>query len=270
MKNIYKILLILLIICGSVFLLNTDTSFAKKKKKGPVQLDIQTRDGFHITGQLDIPKNASVKNRVPLVVFLHSIGKDSNEWGTFPSEINSGLGVATLAIDFRGHGKSIINKNSKKVYWQYFKTAEFKKYPYDIVDVLKDIKEHYPEIDTSKIAVAGTSLGANMGLMAGSLGINAKTIIMFSPMLDYKGYDLRLSIVKYGNHPLLFIVSKKDSYPYSSCLELIKFAQGKKLLKVYPWGGDGIKLLKFQPDCKPLIKNWIKESLIDKNAKSKH
>lgn len=269
MKKFHKILSFLLIVFLCVFLFAADASFAKKKKKGPIELDIQVRDGFHIIGQIYIPKKTTVKNKVPLVIFLHSIGKDSTEWGTFPSTVKEQLKVATLNVDLRGHGKSILNKNSRKVYWQNFRDKDFKKYPYDVIDVLKYIKEQYPEIDNSKVVFVGASLGANTALMTGSYGVNAKTIIMLSPMLQYKGYDLRLPIVKYGNHPLLFMVSKKDVYPYQSCLELIKFAQGKKLLKVYPYGGSGVNLVKFQPDAKSIIINWIKESLFPKQQKAK-
>ena len=246
-----------------MFLINTDASFAKKKKKGPVELDIQTRDGFHIIGMLAKPPKTTVKHKVPLVIFLHSIGEDSTEWGTFPAEVKEKLKVATLTLDLRGHGKSILNKNSRKIYWQNFQNKDYKKFPYDIVDVIKYLKDQYPELDSSKTALVGTSLGANVALISGSYGLDIKTVIMLSPMLNYKGFDLRLPIVKYGNHPLLFIVSKKDKYPYDSCLELIKFVQGKKMLKVYPYGGTGVTLIKFQPDAKPLILDWLKESLLN-------
>ncbi|MEI8389600.1 MAG: alpha/beta fold hydrolase [bacterium] len=269
MKNFRKIFSILMIVFLCVFLVNTDASFAKKKKKGPVELDIQVRDGFHIIGLLDKPKKTTVKNKVPLVIFLHSIGEDSTEWGTFPSEVKDKLKVATLNVDLRGHGKSILNKNSRKIHWQNFQDKTFGKFPYDVVDILKYIKDQHPEIDSSRVAIVGASLGANTALMAGSYGVNIKTIIMLSPMLQYKGFDLRLPIVKYGNHPLLFMVSKKDRYPYQSCIELIKFAQGKKLLKSYPFGGSGVNLVKFQPDAKPLITNWINESFFPQPKKVK-
>lgn len=267
MNNLRKIFSFLLIFFLCVFLFSADASFAKKKKKGAVEVDIQVRDGFHIIGMIDVPEKTTVKNKVPLVVFLHSIGEDSAEWGTFPLEVKEQLRVATLNINLRGHGKSILNKNSKKVYWQNFQDKDYKKFPYDVIDVLKYIKDQYPEIDSSRVALVGASLGANTALMTGSYGVNAKTIIMLSPMLNYKGYDLRLPIVKYGNHPLLFIVSKKDRYPYQSCVELIKFAQGKKLLKAYPSGGTGVSLVKFKPDAKSLIINWIKESLFTQPKK---
>lgn len=250
-------------------LFSADASFAKKKKKGAVEVDIQVRDGFHVVGLLDIPKKTTIKNKAPLVVFLHSIGKDSNEWGNFPASVKDQLNVATLNLNARGHGKSILNKNGRKVYWQNLREKEYKKMPYDVVDVLKYIKEQYPEIDSTKVAFVGVSMGANTGLMTGSYGANVKTIIMISPMLSYKGFDLRLPIVKYGNHPLLFMVSKKDNYPYTSCLELIKFAQGKKMLKVYPFGGDGVNLIKFQPDAKPYIINWLKECLLNDKSGNK-
>lgn len=268
MSNMRKILSILLIAFLCVFMLNIDVSFAKKKKKGAVELDVQTRDGFHIISKLDIPKKTTVKNKVPLVVFMHSIGEDSTEWGTFPETLKDSLHVATLRIDFRGHGKSLVNKRGRKVYWQNFQDVEYKKFPYDVIDTLNYVKTQYPEIDSSKVAFVGASLGANIALMTGSYGVNAKTIVMLSPMLNYKGFDLRLPIVKYGNHPLLFMASKKDRYPYDSCIELIKFAQGKKMLKTYPYGGDGVDLVRFQPDAKPLITNWIRESLFG-NAKQK-
>jgi len=268
--NIYrKISIFLLIIFLGVFLFTADTSFAKKKKKGAVEVDIQVRDGFHIIGQLDIPAKTTIKNKAPMVVFLHSIGKDYTEWGTFPAAIKDQLNVATLNVNLRGHGKSFLNKNSKKIYWQNFQSKDYQAFPYDVIDVLKYIKEQYPEIDSSRVAIVGTSLGANTALMTGSYGVKAKTIIMLSPMLNYKGFDLRLPIVKYGDHPLLFIVSKKDKYSYQSCLELIKFAQGKKQLKVYPYGGNGVNLIKFQPDAKPLIVNWIKTSLFPQPQKEK-
>lgn len=268
MNNFRKILSLLLIVFLCLCLFSADESFAKKKKKGSVEITVPVRDGFNIVGKLDIPHKTTIKNKVPLVVFLHSIGADTTEMGTFPAEISQQMRTATLVIDQRGHGKSILNKKSKKMYWQNMPDKEYKKLPFDLIDVLKYIKEQYPEIDSSKVAFIGTGLGATTSLMAGSYGANAKTIILISPMLNYKGFDLRLPIVGYGNHPLLFIASKKDKYSYESCVELIKFAQGKKQLKAYPKGGDGAVLIKFQPDAKPLIINWLKEGLLSKSPKT--
>lgn len=266
MNKFIRFIFVVLIAVMCTLLLSVEDSVAKKKKRGPVELDIQVKDGFHLIGQLDIPKKAKVKNKVPLVVFLHSIGNDSTEWGSFPLIVKETVNVATLTLDFRGHGKSIRNGKNKKVYRQYFSDKSYKKFPDDVLDVLKYIRKEYPEIDCSKIALTGSNLGANMGLMAGSYSIKdesitVKTIIMISPLLKYKGFDLRLPIVRYGKNPLLLLVSKKDNYSYQSCLELVKFAQGKKSVKVYPFGGNGVSLIKFQKEAGILIIDHLKTEL---------
>ncbi len=267
MNQMRKTLILLIAVVMCIFLFTGDYSFAKKKKKGPIEIDVQVRDGFHIISQLNIPPKTTIKNKVPVVVFLHSIGVDSSEWGNLPVSVKENLKVATLNINMRGHGKSILNKNNKKVYWTYFSEKSYQKFPYDVIDVLKYLKENYPEIDTSRIVLIGSGLGANISVMVGSSGVNAKTIVMLSPMIKYKGFDIRLPIVKYGKHPLLFMVSKKDTYSYQSCIELMKFAQGKKMLKTYPYGGTGVNLIKFHADAKPFIINWIKDSLFPQQKK---
>jgi len=251
-----------LFILVCIFLFAVNPAFAAKKKK-PVELEITSYDGFKLGATLDVPNYATIENKAPLVIFLHSICKSQIGWNDFPKEVKVHLDVATLNVDLRGHGKSIRNKNNKRLYWQKLKLSDFKKMPEDITEVLKYIEKEYPEIDSGNIAIIGSSLGATVGLMAASYETkeNIKTVIMLSPMLEYKGFDLRLPIVKYGNHPLLFIVSEKDKYPYESSQELIKFPQGKKLLKAYPFGGHGEDLLVFQPESRNFIFKWLEASL---------
>lgn len=254
-----------ILICFCVFAILSQGALAasKQQKNKPVELEIKSYDGFKIVSTLYIPKYATVKTKAPLVIFLHSICQDYRNWGKFPQEIKDSLNVAILNLDLRGHGRSVRNKDGKSRHWQNLSPAEFKKMPEDIIEVLNFLKTEYPEIDHGKIAIVGASLGATVGLMSASFGDNIDTVIMFSPMLEYKGFDLRLPIVKYGKHPLLFIVSKKDKYAYESCKELIKYPQGKKKLEVYPFGGHGEALLEFQPDSGKIVAKWLKDNFFD-------
>jgi len=259
-KNYFSYIKIILI-CTCVFI--TQAVFASKMRK-PFEVEIKSYDGFKLIGQMDIPDYASMETKAPLVIFLHSINKNHLAWGEYPKEVKDTLHVATLNLDLRGHGKSKIKENGKKLHWQNLVLADFKKMPEDLLEVIKFIEKEYPEINNKKIAVVGASLGATMGLITASyMEKNIDTVIMLSPMLEYKEFDLRLPIVKYGKHPLLFIVSKKDQYPYESSQELIKFAQGEKKLQVYPYGGHGEDLLKFQPESKDLILKWLKDNFAD-------
>jgi hypothetical protein len=72
--------------------------YAAGKSAGSTVIQYQAKDGFNITGILDIPTGASVKKKVPLVIFLHSLGGSRLDWGTFPNSVKS-LGAATLNLD---------------------------------------------------------------------------------------------------------------------------------------------------------------------------
>jgi len=258
-------LFILLCVLGFVFA--AGPSFAAKSRK-PVEIEVSSCDGFKVKAKLDIPEYASIEYKAPLVIFLHSIQKSHIEWGGLPEEIKEMFDVAVLNVDLRGHGNSIYNKNNKKVHWQNLSNAHFQKMPEDILEIFKFLEREYPEIDTKNTAIIGSSLGATVGMMTASYDKSdrIKTVILLSPMLQYKGFDLRLPIVEYGQKPLLLLVSEKDKYSYESSKELIKFAQGKKLLMEYPFGGHGEDLLVFQPESVPLIMAWLEDSLDRKQA----
>ncbi|MDD3013534.1 MAG: alpha/beta fold hydrolase [Candidatus Gastranaerophilales bacterium] len=235
---------------------------AAGKSSGTTVIQYQGKDGFNITGVLDVPNEASVKKKVPLVIFLHSLGGSKRDWKTLPNLVK-GLGCATLNIDLRGHGQSILDRRSKKRYWPNFKNLEFSKYPDDVNQGIKYIKDNYPEINVSKIAIIGSDIGANTAILAGSKDFRkVKALILLSPTSFYKGLDTRIPLADYGIHPVLIIVSQSDRYAYNDSTDLIKYAQGKKQLKVYPFGGSGVDLLQFQPESKSLIVDWIKTNFI--------
>lgn len=242
----------------SIFLNFSTAAYAAGKAVGPTIIQYQSKDGFNIAGVLDVPKNASVNKKAPLVIFLHSLGGSKSDWGTFPNSVKS-LGYATLALDLRGHGLSILDKKNKKKYWPNFKQKEYSKYSDDVNMGIKYLKDNYPEINANKVAIIGANIGADTAILAGSKSSsNIKTLILMSPFSHYKGIDARIPLVEYGTHPVLILVSKSDHFVYNDSSQLIKYAQGKKQLKVYPFGGNGISLLKFQPASKTVILDWLK------------
>jgi pimeloyl-ACP methyl ester carboxylesterase len=237
--------------------------WAAKKQSGPVEIQFQAKDGFNLVGELDIPKGKSIKNKANLVIFLHSLGRSSLDWKDFPVKVKE-LDVAVLTFDLRGHRRSIFDKNDKKKYWQNFNHTEFRKYPDDIVAAMDYIRQHYPEIDTKKIAIIASNISANASIVAASKNNKViQTLILLSPSTSYKGIETRIPMVNYGKHPVLTIVSMKDEFSYQGTLELLKYAQGAKELKAYPNGGNGMDLLKFQPESQTLIINWLKTHFLD-------
>jgi len=229
---------------------------------GVSEVQFASKDGFSLTGSLYLPKNKSLKNKVPLVILLHSLGKTRIDWEDFPIKIKN-MGAAVLVMDLRGHGKSILDKKNKRKYWQNFSDKEFQKFPDDVDAAIKYIKQQYPDININKTGIIGADVGANAAIVGASrYSQYVKTLILLSPTTDFKGIETRIPMVAYGAHPVLIFVSRGDRFSYIGSSELIKYAQGIKQLKVYPSGGNGMRLLEFQPETQKLMIDWLGKYLI--------
>lgn len=231
------------------------------KKSGPSTIEITTKDGFILVGTVDLPAFASLKKKVPLVIFLHSLGHTKDSWFSLPQKTKS-LGYAVLTLDLRGHGESIIDGKARKSYWTNFKPNDFQKLPGDVLDTISYVKTSYPEINSSKIAIVGADIGANAAIIAASKdNKDIKTLILLSPTMEQKKLETPVSLVAYGSHPLLIMVSKRDKFAYYQSSELIKYGQGIKTLKVFPSGGNGTDLVGFRPESNSIILDWLKKNL---------
>ncbi|MDD3150390.1 MAG: alpha/beta hydrolase [Candidatus Gastranaerophilales bacterium] len=258
-KKFFTILLALLIIFSNV----CSDAYAKKSSDKFAIIQFQSTDGFNLIGDLVIPKKASRKNKVQLVIFAHALGRSKDDWSDLLKKVQ-GLNVATLNLDLRGHGQSILNANEKLSYWRNYSDKTFVKYPDDIKSAIKYIKDFYPEIDSTQIALIGANIGANASIVAAkSSKENVKALVLLSPTLEYKGIKTPIALLDYGEHPILLMASEKDKFTYEDCKKLIKYAQGNKVFKIYSFGGNGLDLIKFQPDSQDYIINWLSTQFIN-------
>ena len=263
--NSKKVFCFILVAILGLMLINAQEIWAVKKKSGPTEIQFAAKDGFNLVGVIDIPKNKSVKNKLPLVIFLHSLGRNNLDWYGYPEKVKE-MGAATLSMDLRGHGKSILNKKNKRRYWPAFKNKDFQKYPDDIISTINYVRQQYPEINTSKVAVIAADVSANAAIIAASQNNRTiKTLVLISPSLSYKGLETRIPLVGYGKNPVLLMASRKDKMAFEDSSELIKYVQGYKVLKVFPEGGGGMDMLRFQPQAKNIVNEWLKNHFI--NAK---
>ena len=233
-------------------------AFAAAKGGLTKNIEIETKDKVLLEGIIELPKSATAKHKVPLVIMLHSLGSRKEVYNSFVEDLRS-RGIASVRFDLRGHGESIGNSvNNRKTYWQQYSNKTFQKYPDDIITVLDFIKDNFQQVDTNKTAIIAADISANSSILAANNKI--KTLVLLSPCIDFKGIKTSVKLVDYGNHPILFIVSKKDKFGYYQSSELIKYAQGKKVLKVLDFGGMGDRIIKLNPSAKVVILQWIDEN----------
>ena len=257
-----KKIIILILFCSFVFISSAANAAVNKKTKKTIHnIEIQSRDEVILAGTLVLPESANVKNRVPMVVLLHSLGSNKEAYSQLALDLKN-MNIASLSIDSRGHGQSVTKLNGKKSYWQNYSNKIFQKYPDDITEFLDYINEHYVAIDTARLGFLGADVNANAAAIAASKSkYNIKTLVLVSPSLEFKGLQMSSALVKYGNKPITIIVTQNDKYHYQNARELEKYAQGQVNFITTKVGGTGDSIIKLNPYLNKVIADWFAKYL---------
>lgn len=254
------ILIITVILMGLPFFqtiadANTNTKAKTKTKKNKVvKIEYETQDKFLISAKLVYPKT---KEKIyPLVVLLHSIGENSEQWALLPDKLLES-GFAVLKVDLRGHGESIYNIDLNKKYWQNLSLKAYAKYPNDIDGLLNYIQQEYKNISFSHYAIIGADIGANTAILASQLMKNKPfAIALISPQTKFKGLYIPIALADLPNTNILFVYSKLDNKTVKEVKSLKRFAQAEIKEQIYPAGGTGMVLIKNNKDADYDIVNW--------------
>lgn len=212
---------------------------AKPKKKKVIsskhKIEFVTRDKFILVGDLYFANTASDK---PLVVCLHSFSMNAQVWKDLAQNLRQ-KGYNVLAMDLRGHGRSVYNENLKLKSRYYYKQDTWQKLPKDVYDAVKYVKANYPKINCDETIIIGADIGASAGTIgAMSLSKPPQKIILISPMLEFKGLKMPIRTNKFINTKIMMVLAKTDRI-------LINFnTKTPPLIKHYPVGGPGNQLIK--------------------------
>lgn len=225
------------------------------------EITITSEDGFVMHGWLDYP--AQKKAHYPIVFFAHQFGADHTIWKEMAGEFNQ-KGYATLMVDLRGHGKSImkngttvkINADTRMDYIasaieESKKNVGFEKITGDLSQWLSKLSSE-KEIDMHKLILVGSSLGAGAII---PLMVEAEPIALIA--LSPGGGDeeaIKTSLM-YSETPSLFIAGKDD--PLGAQERAIAYTKEalRGSLVLISSDGHGAVLL---PRVKPYIDGFLK------------
>jgi len=107
-------------------------------------------DNLKIRGKVLFPYSASTESPVPGVVLCHGFGSSHKQMET-SARLLAGRGIATIIFDFRGHCSSEGSLDAGMVN--------------DIFNAWNILRD-YPEVDKSRMGLAGHSLGAMSSIIA--------------------------------------------------------------------------------------------------------
>ena len=226
-----------------IFVLFLIPNVSAAKKKSPTikhKIEILSRDKFILSGDIYLTEQKSNK---PLVVALHSFSLNSTVWDDLAQNLRL-KGYNVLAMDLRGHGRSIYNEGLKLKSRYKFTKKDWQKLPYDVLDSINYIKDNYPNINCNDIIFVGADIGASAGVLAGtSLNKQPVKFVMISPMLNFKGLYIPIKITSYTDTKFLIMLSKSDKILFNF------YTKDKPIIKTYPVGGPGNQLVKTNPEA---------------------
>ena len=153
---------------------NENNEKAKKRTPKESKVNFPTSDGLNLAAIYELPKS---DKKIPAVIFIHQGGSSKEEWHALKLWENLiGNGYAVLAFDLRIHGESDKDEGG---YANLFRNPN--RAPLDLQAAIKFLKAD-KRIDTDKIAVIGSSVGANLALIATTdKSYSVKTGISISP-----------------------------------------------------------------------------------------
>lgn len=251
--------IILFILTLFLILINTEAQAAQNITRKEIKA--VASDGFNIKATLSYPKNSKQKE-YSTVVLLHSLGYNSGWWGELPKDLLD-KGYAVLAIDLRGHGGSVYNSKLARVSWKSLKNTAYAKYPDDIIQVIKTVKdENTKKTFFNNWAIVGSDIGASAGVIAADkYPVNPKTIVMISPVVKTKGLDIPVNIAHLDKVDFLSVTGTGETASKDSEAYLRKFAQEEFMSFQSESKTSGMLMLKNDPDLPKMIAEWISEYL---------
>jgi len=211
-------------------------------QRGQNAVTFTTADGVTLAGTY----YPAGKQGVPGVVLVHMVGGQQSDWVVL-ADLLQRSGLAVLTFDLRGHGKSGGSR-------------EWGKMTDDVAAAYRFLTSR-PEVDGTRVALVGASIGANLALNFAAGEPAIKSLVLISPGLDYRGVKTEAAMKAYSSRPLLLVASKADTYAAQTVDTLHNLATGKNKMQLYDNAGHGTQMLGKAAGLDDLILNWLQETL---------
>jgi pimeloyl-ACP methyl ester carboxylesterase len=147
------------------------------------EVEIQSADGLAIHGTLSRPPGEAA---VPVVVLAHQMCSDRDEWSAPAHDWVAAFGargIATLAIDLRGHGHSKVwpDGSTHDLCKEIEDPAAAGLYAAMVDDVKAAVGYARTAAKAPRVAIMGGSIGANSALVAFADDPEVAIVVALSP-----------------------------------------------------------------------------------------
>jgi dienelactone hydrolase len=214
--------------------------------------DVTFSSGVNLTGYLTT-SNATPAGS-PGVLLIHQYMSNDEQWGQWP-EVLVAKGYRVLAFNLRGHGDSDPYGDNLIGILSDPDAA-----PVDVRAALAYLVGE-GQADPTRIAIIGTSIGANLTVEAAIADL-AKTYVSLSSRETAAGVFAGGSVT--GMSSVFYLASENDSAgtQATDAQTMYDATTDPREIKIYAGTADhGVAILNNQSDSRGLIETWLEDTL---------
>ncbi|MFA6447435.1 MAG: alpha/beta hydrolase [Patescibacteria group bacterium] len=222
----------------------------------PEAISFKTFDGVKIVG--DWYPSATT---IGVAILLHMMPLDRKSWAPF-QQVLAKYSIASLAIDLRGHGESVVmDGTDTKLDYKKFTDDQHVQYINDVSAALDWlVNKSYAK---DRIMLVGASIGANIAMAMLEDEPALAGAVLLSPG-NYRGIDA-VELAQYVKTRQAIWTAGSDSddtEAYEAAKAIVDTcAASRKQFVAYKNAGHGIHLFKSDPKLMDNLAAWMKESL---------
>ena len=207
---------------------------------------LRAMDGTTLSAVWHAPASAA-----PAVLLVHMLTRSHADWDLTAEALSvSGFGV--LALDLRGHGASDGNSAALGSMQQDVQAG---------VDWLKARSD----VLSSRIGIAGASLGASLAVLVASIDPTVRSIALLSPASEYRSVRCEAAMRRFAERSgaVMLVASTGDPYALRSAHHFEAMVTGARDLRVVDGtNAHGTTLLSVRPELIGSLVDWFRRSLL--------
>lgn len=225
----------------------------KKDQESMERVEFLTQDDIKIVGDYYAPEGGRhiTNGESRGVLLVHMMPADRKSWTSFAEKLQK-KGFPVLALDLRGHGESEGGPRGYK----NFSDAEHQTSKLDVLEGAKFLRSK--RVDAFHLV--GASIGANLALQYAAEHPNARSAVLLSPGLDYRGITTEELMGHLRQNQAAYLVaSEEDTYSRDSVnrlAEKISLDERHKL-KIFTDAGHGTAIFEKKPEFMDEIIEWL-------------
>ena len=218
----------------------------------PERVALDTFDGQTIIADYYAPP--PVKGGSPMVILLHMYRSDRSAWKPLIEPLHE-AGFAILAVDLRGHGESATDETARLVEQR---DSQVFRDMYNDLRAAYDFMAARDEVDRSRVALVGASVGCSVALQYAVQDRSVDAIVCLSPGANYLGLDSRADIAKISGRKI-WLVAGDDPKERSGVEALSPLADVETQL--FPGSEHGTRMFGKVPGIEKKIADYLKRNV---------